>query len=92
MIKQDLFIGENTRLLYDIMQITEDKNIPGMLMLCDFEKAFAIGLPPFTVTHLLIFKLTFFCLTQLIFNAAVDKAIHYHHTFLFLVQKCYPLK
>jgi len=37
MIKQDLFIGENTRLLYDIMQITEDKNIPGMLMLCDFE-------------------------------------------------------
>ena len=71
-------------------------------MLCDFEKAFdsashdfilfAIGLPPFTVTHLLIFKLTFFCLTQLIFNAAVDKAIHYHHTFLFLVQKFYPLK
>jgi len=40
MIKQDLFIGENTRLLYDIMQIPEDKNIPGMLMLCDFEKAF----------------------------------------------------
>jgi len=22
------------------MQITEDKNIPGMLMLCDFEKTF----------------------------------------------------
>ena len=40
MIKQDLFKGENTRLLYDIMQITEDKNSPGMLMLCDFEKAF----------------------------------------------------
>ena len=40
MIKQDLFKGENTRLLYDIMQITEDKNSPGMLMLCDFEKTF----------------------------------------------------
>ena len=40
MIKQVVFKGENTRLLYDIMQITEDKNIPGMLMLYDFEKAF----------------------------------------------------
>jgi len=27
-------------MLYDIMQITEDTNIPGMLMLCDFEKTF----------------------------------------------------
>jgi len=32
------FIGENTRLLYDIMKITED--IPGMIMLCDFVKSF----------------------------------------------------
>ena len=33
------FIGENTRLLYDIMKITEVQDIPGMIMLCDFEKA-----------------------------------------------------
>ena len=34
------YIGENTRLLYDIMKYTEDKHIPGLLMLIDFEKAF----------------------------------------------------
>ena len=34
------YIGENTRLVYDIMQYTEERNIPGMLFLIDFEKAF----------------------------------------------------
>ena len=34
------YIGENTRLLYDIMKYTEDNNIPGLLMTIDFEKAF----------------------------------------------------
>jgi len=34
------FIGENTRMVYDIMQYTEQNNIPGMLFLIDFEKAF----------------------------------------------------
>ena len=34
------FIGENTRLMYDIMQFTEEQNIPGLLLLIDFEKAF----------------------------------------------------
>ena len=34
------FIGENTRLVYDIMQYCEERNIPGVLMLIDFEKAF----------------------------------------------------
>lgn len=34
------FIGENTRLMYDILQITEERNIPGLLLLIDFEKAF----------------------------------------------------
>ena len=34
------FIGESTRLIYDIMQFTEQHNIPGLLMLIDFEKAF----------------------------------------------------
>ena len=34
------YIGENTRLVYDIMAFTEDNQIPGMLMLIDFEKAF----------------------------------------------------
>ena len=33
-------ISESTRLVYDLMHITEKNNIPGMLMLIDFEKAF----------------------------------------------------
>ena len=34
------FIGENTRLVYDMLQYTEQNNITGLLMLIDFEKAF----------------------------------------------------
>ena len=34
------FIGENTRLVYDLLQFTEEKHIPGLLLLIDFEKAF----------------------------------------------------
>lgn len=34
------FIGENVRMIYDIMQYTEQNQIPNLLMLIDFEKAF----------------------------------------------------
>ena len=34
------YIGENTRLIYDILHYTEEKDIPGILLLIDFEKAF----------------------------------------------------
>ena len=34
------YIGECTRPVYDLMKFTEDKHIPGMLVLIDFEKAF----------------------------------------------------
>ena len=34
------FIGENTRLIYAIMSFTEQNDIPGLLVLIDFEKAF----------------------------------------------------
>ena len=34
------YIGECTQLILDIMKITEDRCIPGMLILIDFEKAF----------------------------------------------------
>ena len=34
------YIGEGTRLIYDLMHYTEDKKINGLLMLIDFEKAF----------------------------------------------------
>lgn len=34
------FIGENTRLIYDILHLTEERDIPGILLLIDFEKAF----------------------------------------------------
>ena len=33
-------IGECTRLMYDLLLATEDNNIPGMILLIDFEKAF----------------------------------------------------
>ena len=35
----DRFIGENTKLIYDIMFQTEQEKIGGLLMLIDFEKA-----------------------------------------------------
>ena len=34
------YIGDNIRLIYDIMQFTEENDIPGLLLLIDFEKAF----------------------------------------------------
>ena len=34
------YIGENIRLIYDILQYTEEHEIPGLLLLIDFEKAF----------------------------------------------------
>lgn len=37
---KDRFIGENTRLIYDALHITKEEQIPGMILLIDFEKAF----------------------------------------------------
>ena len=34
------FIGENIRLLYDVLFETRKQNIPGLLLSVDFEKAF----------------------------------------------------
>ena len=34
------FMGENTRLLYDLMHYLEDNDLDGLLLLVDFEKAF----------------------------------------------------
>ena len=34
------YIGENSLILYDLMKMTEDKNIQGLLLFIDFEKAF----------------------------------------------------
>ena len=34
------YIGENIRLIYDLLHYTEKENIPGLIMLVDFEKAF----------------------------------------------------
>ena len=32
--------GDNTRIVYDLMQFVDEKNIPGLLLLIDFEKAY----------------------------------------------------
>jgi len=45
------YIGENIRLLYDLIFYTELQNKPGMLLLIDFEKAFD------SVSHKFIFKM-----------------------------------
>lgn len=34
------YIGENTRLMYDIIHLTDTLDIPGLLLIVDFEKAF----------------------------------------------------
>ena len=34
------YIGESSRLVYDIIQITEEKAIPGLIVSIDFQKAF----------------------------------------------------
>ena len=34
------FIGENIRLIYDVLFETKNQNIPGLLLSIDFEKAF----------------------------------------------------
>ena len=34
------YIGENIRLIYDLLQYTEENQIPGLLLFIDFEKAF----------------------------------------------------
>lgn len=34
------YIGENIRIIYDLFNYTETENIPGLLLLVDFEKAF----------------------------------------------------
>ena len=34
------FIGENTRMIYDVLAEAEKRSIPGLLLLIDFEKAF----------------------------------------------------
>ena len=37
---KERYIGENIRMLYDVLVQTEKEKIPGMLLLIDFEKAF----------------------------------------------------
>ena len=34
------YIGENTRIVYDILHVTDALDIPGLLLIIDFEKAF----------------------------------------------------
>ena len=34
------YIGDNIRLIYDMLKFTEENDIPGLLLLIDFEKAF----------------------------------------------------
>ena len=62
------YIGECTRLVFDIMNYTEKHNLPGMLILSDFEKAFD------SISWTFIYKtLEFFWIWKIIFQ--LDKII-----------------
>ena len=37
---KDRYIGENIRLLHDVLAYSETENVPGLLLTIDFEKAF----------------------------------------------------
>ena len=37
------YIGENTRFIYDILHVTDALDIPGLLLIIDFEKALFPG-------------------------------------------------
>ena len=47
------YIGENTRLIYDIMHYTEENEIPVLLLLIDFEKAYDYWPGPLYKVHFL---------------------------------------
>ena len=38
---KDRYLGESVRILADVMHHTKEINSPGILLFCDFEKAFA---------------------------------------------------
>lgn len=59
------FIGETIRLIYDILHYTEEKNVPGILVSVDFEKAFD------SVAHSFIEK----CLVFFNFGTSIRKWI-----------------
>ena len=44
--------SDSTRLVYDIMQYTENKNIPGLMMLIDFKRPSTLSLGNSYIKHL----------------------------------------
>ena len=46
---RERYIGENIRLLYDIVLYAENKCVPGLLLMVHFEKAFAIKVDLFFI-------------------------------------------
>ena len=76
---QDRFIGETTRLVYDLMCYTEQKKINGIIMLIDFEKAFdSIS------WNFLIEVLTFFNFSE----DTISKILTLNNNILASVQQC----
>ena len=64
------FIGENIRLLFDIIETAEEQNNPGLLFFSDFEKAFD------NLDHAYMFK----CLKHLNFGNSFTKWIKLFYT------------
>ena len=64
------FIGENIRLLFDIIETAEEQNNPGLLFFSDFEKAFD------SLDHAYMFK----CLKHLNFGNSFTKWIKLFYT------------
>ena len=57
MKRRCIIIGENIRMLYDVLLDTERENIPGLLLTIDFEKAFDSVSRSFIQKALDLFKL-----------------------------------
>ena len=64
------FIGENIRLLFDIIEMTEEQNIPGLIFFSDFEKAFD------SLDHTYMFK----CLKHFNFGNSLIRWIKLFYT------------
>ena len=70
------FIGENTRLIYDIIHYANSNQIPGLLMLIDFQKAFDSISWKFLYSILTIFGFKdSFCKWIKVLNTDVSAAI-----------------
>ena len=80
------FIGENIRLLYDILLYTELNDIPGMLLMIDFEKAFDCISHKFLIN---VLAFSFWVIAEKMDSFILSKCFFLCHSKWFLHRKIY---